>query len=144
MSNDKQEKQRIRACFWCGEPFDKNEEFSKDKLPLIQSYVPCPKCKEIFDKGFHVIGVSHEPMIDGIFPISKDEDGDVLLYPTGAFFVADEDFIRSVITDDEEFLQNVLEKRVLMLPAETVDTRVEEINKNEKNVSVQGSEESVD
>lgn len=121
----------VERCFWCGHLKDKSitdEDVSNKHLQaVIRDYVPCDACKDVFSHGIHVIGVTDHPIIEGMFPISHDEKaGD--LYPTGAMFVANEQFVYGLFTDESEKEQRdrVLKERVLMLPNEFVENLVRE------------------
>lgn len=116
----------IPQCFWCGK--DKNEialmgkidrEDSEAPRHVIMDYEPCDKCKELFDKGIHVIGVTEKPIIKNMFPICTSPDGKSL-YPTGTMFVSSEDWIRRLLSDPEEkgLLDAVLEHRKMLMPEE--------------------------
>ena len=129
------EENRIERCFWCGRPKDQTitEETEETiKQSVINNYNPCEKCKEQFADGVHVIGVTKEPIVKGMFPISKD--GDNVLYPTGSMFVANDDFIKDLISEpsEEQLLHDVLEKRLLMLPDEFVVDIVEQARKEQQ------------
>lgn len=122
----------IPVCFWCGEA--KNEiamlgkidkEDSEAPKYIVLNYEPCDKCKELFSKGIHVVGVTTTPMVDGMFPIQ--ETSSIALYPTGAFFVAPEEWAKLVLEDDEETLKNVLEHKVLLMDNESVLETIAEI-----------------
>ena len=112
--------ERIERCFWCGRPksgaIEETEETIKNSV--ITNYQPCDACKKSFADGIHVMGVTTEPIVQGMFPISKDEKN--TLYPTGSMFVANEEFIKDMLSDEseKELLENVLQDRVLMIPNE--------------------------
>ncbi len=112
--------ERIERCFWCGRPKNGEIEETEEtiKNSVIANYQPCDACKKSFSDGIHVIGVTTEPIVKGMFPISKDEKN--TLYPTGSMFVANEEFIRDMLSDEneKELLENVLQDRVLMIPNE--------------------------
>lgn len=163
------EVKNVEFCFWCGEPKDKsikdeiNSDNKKSFRPVINNYNPCERCKEIFSNGIHVIGVSKEPVIKTMFPITKtDEDGP--LYPTGSMFVADDYFIEELLDspDDKELKENVLKERIIMLPDEFVSQMIKEAREqgrgqsldsiikdkegetDEENVQNQGDEDGLD
>jgi hypothetical protein len=161
---------KIEICFWCGNPKDENishEDLLKAKTDndiVINNYRPCDRCKKMFGKGIHVIGVTDKPIAEGMFPISKSSDQ--TLYPTGSMFVASEEFILDLLSDDaqKELRENVLKERVLMMPDSVVEGIVndarehnqgenldinsalldDEGEKNEENVQDQSNEESLD
>lgn len=112
--------ERIERCFWCGRPKNGEIEETEEtiKNSVINNYQPCDTCKKSFEGGIHVIGVTKEPIVKGMFPISKDDDN--ILYPTGSMFVANEEFIKDMLSeeDEKELLKNVLKDRVLMIPNE--------------------------
>ena len=94
--------ERIERCFWCGRP--KNGEVLETeetvKKSIIRDYVPCNSCKELIDDKIHVIGVTTEPIVEGMFPISADENGENCLYPTGSMFVATENFVKELLSEE--------------------------------------------
>ena len=124
-----EEKETMRVCFWCGRPFDgSDKEIKKDDPIFVASYDPCDKCKEEIGDNIHVIGVTPEPIINEIPAIGKN-DKDEDLYPTGSMFVAGENFLDMIFTQDkdnkteeeiEEQKKAILEAKVLMLPEDTV------------------------
>ena len=129
----------IPQCFWCGQ--DKNElallgkidkQDSEAPRRVIMDYEPCDKCKELFDKGIHVIGVSTEPIIKSMFPISEQPDG-TKLYPTGTMFVSSEDWIRRLLSEpnEQELLNSVLEHKKLMMPEEICAAYVQQAQEME-------------
>ncbi len=164
------EEKKIEICFWCGNP--KEESVSQEELLeaknnnkiVINNYKPCSKCQEMFKDGIHVIGVVDKPIAKGMFPISKSEEH--TLYPTGSMFVASDEFIYDLLSDDaqKELRENVLKERVLMMPDEIVtgivnDAREHnqgedleiseallnnEVKEHEENVQDQSNEKSMD
>lgn len=144
----------IPICFWCGK--DKNEVALMGKINkkdseaprrLIINYDPCDKCKELFDKGIHVIGVTEEPIVKGMFPIIND--GKVTLYPTGSMFVATkewaEDFLKA--NNQEGMIEEVLKKKTLIMPDAFVtevvkESKVQEIEVNIPKEEVQKNEDN--
>lgn len=130
----------IPACFWCGQ--SKNEialmgkidkEDSKAPMKLIVDYEPCDKCKELFSKGVHVIGVIDEPVIEGMFPIYNN--GTEKLYPTGSDFIAPEDWITNFLTvnEQEDMIKGVLDKKKLLMPDSIVNEIIKDIKIEEGN-----------
>ena len=134
------EENRAERCFWCGRLKDPNitEEQAEQMGSVIRSYVPCDSCKELFSKGIHVIGVTKEPIIDGMFPISVN--GDEKLYPTGSMFVANEEFINDMLSEEseKELKENVLREKILMLPDELVSQIVSDARKAEQGQDLDG------
>lgn len=131
----------IPVCFWCGG--DKNEialmgkidkEDSEAPRRLITNYEPCDKCKELFSKGVHVIGVTEQPMAQGMFPIVND--GKNTFYPTGSMFVAPEEWIREFLTANEQtsMIDDVLEKKTLLMPDAIVNQIVNDSKAQEMEV----------
>lgn len=123
----------IPVCFWCGKEKNEialmgkiNKKDSKAPRRIITDYNPCNECKELFEKGIHVIGVVEEPVKEGMFPIISD--GKVKLYPTGATFLATEDWAIRFLTANghEEMIENVLEKKKIVLPNDFVVKAVKE------------------
>ena len=126
---------KIERCFWCGRPKDESvviEEENEDTLrdSIIKNYIPCDKCKREFGNGIHVIGVTKEPIVKGMFPISQDAEN--TLYPTGTMFVSEDSFVENMLADQKELLENVLKERVLLLPEETVADIVEQAQEAER------------
>lgn len=123
-------KKRTEICFWCGKPkhIEEGAEITEEiyKNAVVNNYVPCDACSKTFGDGIHVIGVKREPIVKGMFPISKDSEGD--LFPTGSMFVANESFIKDMLSEEEdkELLENVLQEKILMLKDEVVTEIIEE------------------
>lgn len=134
--------ERIERCFWCGKPksgeIKETEETIKNSV--INNYEPCDACKASFGNGIHVIGVTKEPIVKDMFPISKDDKN--TLYPTGSMFIANEEFIKEMLSDEseKELLEAVLKERVLMIPNELCDqivndARNSQVESNEKYIN---------
>lgn len=116
----------IPCCFWCGE--QKNEiallgkidkQDSEAPKNLIINYEPCYKCKNIFDKGIHVIGAVETPINN--FPrIAGDEH--CSMYPTGTFFVGIPDAIANMLRYNglDHMVDNVLKTKKLVMPEKVV------------------------
>lgn len=124
----------IPICFWCGEEKSEvamlgkiDKQDSAAPMKAVLNYEPCDKCKELFSAGIHVIGVTEQRPVEGMFPISKTENG-ADLFPTGAMFVATEDWVNRMFDKPEmaHMKENVLRDRVLLLPSEIVDDIVKE------------------
>lgn len=121
--------ERIERCFWCGKPksgeIKETEETIKNSV--INNYEPCDACKASFGNGIHVIGVTKEPIVKNMFPISKDDKN--TLYPTGSMFVASEEFIKDMLSDEseKELLEAVLKEKVLMIPNELCEQIVNDV-----------------
>lgn len=134
--------ERIERCFWCGKPksgeIRETEETIKNSV--INNYEPCDACKASFGNGIHVIGVTKEPIVKSMFPISKDEKN--TLYPTGSMFVANEEFIKEMLSDEseKELLDAVLKERVLMIPNELCD----QIVNDARNSQAESNEKYID
>lgn len=138
------EEETLERCFWCGLPKDKtvsDEQITKMR-PVIHDYRPCEACKEKFNGGIHVIGVTDKPIVQGMFPISKSDNGDCL-YPTGSMFVATDEFVKDLLPEEEnkELKENVLRERILMLPEEVVSNIVEEARKAQAGEDITPTEE---
>ena len=140
----------IPVCFWCGN--DKNEvalmgkinrEDSEAPRKLIMDYEPCDKCRELFSKGIHVIGVTDKPVIENMFPII--DDGKETLYPTGSMFVATEDWITRFLTANkqESMIEDVLNKKVFLLPDAFVNEIIKESKAQEMEVNFENLTEEV-
>jgi hypothetical protein len=99
-------------------------------------YEPCEQCKELFNMGIHIIGVSTEPMVETMFPIVNDEN--ITLYPTGSMFVSSEEWVTNFLTanNQQSMLDNVLSNRVLMLPDTIVTEIIEDSKAEEINVEI--------
>lgn len=121
--------ERIERCFWCGKPksgeIKETEETIKNSV--INNYEPCDACKASFGNGIHIIGVTKEPIVKNMFPISKDDKN--TLYPTGSMFVANEEFVKDMLSDEneKELLESVLKERVLMIPNELCEQIVNDV-----------------
>lgn len=137
----------IPICFWCGQ--EKNEVALMGKLGdsrkgedieaprhCITNYDPCDKCKELFSKGIHVIGVTSQPIVQGMFPMVND--GQQTLYPTGSMFVGTEDWVTRFLTanQQEAMIEDVLAKKVLLLPDELVVDMIKEMKIKEMEVNI--------
>ena len=129
----------IPMCFWCGK--DKllgkiDRKDSEAPRKLIMDYEPCDKCKELFSKGVHVIGVTEKPIIEGMFPIV--DDGKITLYPTGSMFVATEDWTERFLKANEQegMIEEVLKKKVFIMPDEIVNEIVKESKVSEMDVEI--------
>lgn len=129
----------IPICFWCGKEKNEvalmgkiNKEDSEAPRRVITNYEPCDSCKELFAKGIHIIGVSETPVMEGMFPISKSGGQD--LFPTGAMFVAREEWVKQMVSEPEEkeLLENVLAERVMLMPSQIVEDIVHEAAKAEE------------
>ena len=122
----------VDTCFWCLKPLDENEKYEKgvDRM-VFHGYTPCKRCKQMFDRGIHVIGTTKEPTSPGMLAIGKGYN-DESLYPTGAMFIGSEDWVKSFLSDekDQEILKNVLESRVMLMPDEVVNEIVKELQKH--------------
>lgn len=129
----------IPMCFWCGG--DKEEVALMGKIDkqdsqaprrVIINYEPCAKCKEIFEKGIHVMGVVDQPMAPGQFPIIEDEN--VTLYPTGSMIVATAEWTERFLTENDkaDMVEHVLSSKALMLPDDFVVSLVKELKDAEE------------
>jgi hypothetical protein len=128
----------IPICFWCGE--EKNEiamlgkidrEDSKAPKAMIFDYEPCDKCKELFDKGIQVIGITDTPIIKDMFPIVDTDSTTV--YPTGCFYIAPVDWVEEFLKDNghPEMVDEVLKSKKLLLPNDFVLSVIKEIQELE-------------
>ena len=131
---------RIERCFWCGRPKDINiketdENLDTLKNSIIKNYIPCDRCKEEIADKIHVIGVTEEPIVPNMFPISKDDN--MTLYPTGSMFAAGEDMIKDMLSDQQDLLENVLNEKVLLLPDKDVTDIIHQIIEYEENNNIQ-------
>lgn len=133
----------IPICFWCGEP--KNEIALLGKLKgdaeapmyMVFDYEPCDKCKEFIEQGIQLIGSTVEPAYPGMPPIAKNEkgnpEGDHFLYPDRSFVVVREEFIREFLSEEpQEFIDSVIEKKALILPAEVLSHIMKEARESEE------------
>lgn len=113
----------ICKCFWCGKEtgiallgkikVGDDKDF-KAPSSIVTSYEPCEACKEIFSKGIHVIGVTEHQPKDERPPLQENPD----LYPTGAFFVSSENFVKNNFKG--KMLEEILEKRKLLMDNDMV------------------------
>lgn len=117
----------VECCFWCLKPIDTTAVLGEEDKIVFRNYDPCPRCEELFKQGIHVIGVSPNMVMPGMFPVTQDPEGKPL-YPTGVMFLASEDWIRRFLADpkDKEILEEVLKERRILMP----DTMVEQIVKD--------------
>lgn len=118
-------------CFWCTKETGKPVQLSevngiKPPTKAILNYEPCDACKEMFGKGIHIIGVVDEPLTETMPPIVND--GEVKLYPTGAFFVASPEWTEQMLkaNNNQQMIEHVLKQRVLMMPDEIVQNIIRE------------------
>lgn len=121
----------IPICFWCGEEKNEvvllgkmNKEDSEAPRRILIDYKPCEKCKKAFEQGIQVIGVNTTPFFDNQEPL-KDE-GDDRLYPSGAYFIATEQWVNRVI-DDEDIRNSTLKTRKLLMEDNIVKDIVNQI-----------------
>jgi hypothetical protein len=133
----------IPICLWCGKEKEEiallgqiNKKDSEAPRRVIMDYEPCEQCKELFNMGIHIIGVSTEPMVETMFPIVNDEN--ITLYPTGSMFVSSEEWVTNFLTanNQQSMLDNVLSNRVLMLPDTIVTEIIEDSIAEEINVEI--------
>jgi hypothetical protein len=132
----------IPVCFWCGKDKDEialmgkiDKEDSEAPRRLIMNYDPCDKCKALFSRGIQVIGASNSPIVPSMFPIV--DDGTIKLYPTGSMFVATEDWAQRFLTANhqEHMIEQVLTKKMLIMPESVVSEIVKESKSPEMEVS---------
>lgn len=119
----------VDTCFWCLKPRNEMETFEKgvDRM-IFHGYTPCKRCKEMFDRGIHVIGVTKTASAEGMIPISKSNEGEDL-YPTGSMFVGTEQWVTSFLSEenDKPLLDEVLKTKVMLMPDEIVNKVVQEL-----------------
>lgn len=128
----------IDTCFWCLKPLNENDKLSKGDRQVFRSYTPCKRCEEIRKHGITVMGTVTECPMEGMPPIM--ENGDLVLYPTGSWFMASEDQIKALLCEKEEQeqLEVVLKERVLLMPEDHVNAiinKMKEIDANMKDVA---------
>lgn len=118
-------------CFWCtketGKPVQLPEvNGQKPPAKAILNYEPCDACKEMFSHGIHIIGVVDKPFVESMPPIINE--GDMKLYPTGAFFVASPEWTEQMLKTNhkEAMIQEVLTRKVMMMPNEIVEKIIAE------------------
>lgn len=133
----------VPVCFWCGQ--DKNEiaflgKIGKSKaedpeapMHMILDYEPCDMCKELFSRGIHVFGVTEKQPDDKRPPITT-AGGGTPMYPTGTFFVGTRDWIKRLLSDNPETLDEVLDKGTLALSDDMVVSIIEEFKKYEEEI----------
>lgn len=106
-----------RACFICGQTFDaeivintKINKHEADKVKKLHGEVvgfldePCDTCKGYMEKGIIVITID----------LGKTEDPKNP-YRTGGFFVVTEDYIKRLIDNDPEYLEEVLKRKFMFM-----------------------------
>ena len=127
------EKETIDTCFWCGKPMDTSiDECPKDKIMKISTYDFCDRCEETYKDGIKLIGVTEEPLVEGMFPVLDEED--IKLYPTGSIMQCHEDYIKEILFDDKERLDIVLEHKLMFVPENILEKLIEEVRKAEKEI----------
>ena len=121
----------IPICFWCGEEKNEvvllgkmNKEDSEAPRRILIDYEPCEKCKKAFEQGIQVIGVNTTPFFDNQEPLKKE--GDARLYPSGAYFIATEQWVNRVIAD-EDIRNSTLKTRKLLMEDNIVKDIVNQI-----------------
>ena len=133
----------IPICFWCGK--EKNEiamlgkidkADSKAPMKAILNYEPCEACKEAIGKGIHVIGVQEKPIVEQMHPIAETPEGK--LYPTGSFFVSTPEWTKAMLeaNGNGNLVEEVLNKKTLLMPEEIVEQIIEDFGKEAKEVKV--------
>ena len=105
----------VPFCFWCKKPKDKSIT-DTDIHGAIYDYDPCCNCKDIFDKGILVIGVTEVPVEENLTPIAKDQRGKPW-YPDSTYFVAPHELVRTFLKDQPEYLAHTLETKKLLMPS---------------------------
>lgn len=118
-----------KCCFWCLKPLDPDKKLQEGEKMYFESYVPCERCEELFSHGIQVIGVSPSMVMPGMIAVTKDNNGNPL-YPTGAMFLASEDWVREILSEesDKEMLNEVLKARKMLMPDEIVGDVVNKLN----------------
>lgn len=107
----------IPVCFFCGE--EKNEvallgRIGKGKEDIeaprhaLLDYEPCEECLKKMATGIALIEVSNTPNSDNQPPIIENA------YPTGNWWVVDEDFVRSNIQPSELAEQVIVHRKCLV------------------------------
>lgn len=90
----------IIKCFWCMEDINvklmgriKNDICDDVVAPdhMILDYKPCPKCKQLFDKGCICIEITDKPNKNAYIPFPNTE-----CYPTGSYTVLEKDFAEKI------------------------------------------------
>lgn len=127
----------LLCCFWCGEDMGVtiDRRVKRGRPPIdapkrfIAGYDPCDKCKKIFDKGIHVIGVTPDPVYENQEPMGMD--GKTPMYPNGTWFMASEEWVTHFLADDQEAIDKVIEARKLLVPYEIVEKVVGAIKQEE-------------
>lgn len=130
-------------CFWCGKEkgialMGKLKGDAPAPPGVICDYDPCPECEAIFNQGIQVIGVTTEPIMKDMPPISHKDDG-TPLYPDTTYFVAREEYANQLYPDNPEAVESVLRTRRLLMPSEMVrkviESNSEEDSEDESNES---------
>lgn len=132
----------LLTCFWCGGEMgvaiDRRIKKGPSRMDppkhYIADYTPCDKCKEMFDKGIHVVGVTETPIMPDQEALGQDETGRPM-YPDGTWFMASEEWATRFLADDQEALNSCLEKRRILVPSEFVNAVVSRFKNEEAQVN---------
>ena len=107
----------VPVCFFCGEP--KNEVVLLGKIGkgtedleaphyALLDYEPCEKCLKKMATGITLVEVSNTPNSENQPPIVADT------YPTGNWWVVDEDFVRNNIQPSKLAEQVIVHRKCLV------------------------------
>lgn len=134
----KDEVMDIDTCFWCLKPLNENDKLQKGDRQIFRSYTPCKRCEEIRKHGITVMGTVTECPMEGMPSIMETDD--LVLFPTGSWFLATEEQIRALLCEEEEKeqLEAVLKEKVLLMPEDHVQAiidKMKEMDTNMKDVS---------
>lgn len=107
----------IPVCFFCGEPknevallgrIGKGTEDIEAPRHALLDYEPCEECLKKMATGIALIEVNNTPNSDNQPPIIENA------YPTGNWWVVDEDFVRNNIQPVELAEQVIVHRKCLV------------------------------
>lgn len=125
----------VKCCFWCLKPLNENVVLGENDKMVFESYEPCEKCAELFSHGIQVMGVSHTMVMPGMIPVTKDDKGEPL-YPTGAMFLASEQWVRELLKEEseKELLTEVLLTKKMLMPDAIVGAIINDLEQQNAEV----------
>lgn len=115
----------IPVCFFCGEPknevallgrIGKGTEDIEAPRHALLNYEPCEECLKKMATGITLVEVSNTPNSDNQPPIVA------YAYPTGNWWVVDEDFVRNNI-QPPELAEQVIVHRKCLVDADAITFR---------------------
>lgn len=130
---------KIKTCFWCLKPFDKQISFDKEKDTMeFSSYDLCEDCKKMLGNNIHVIGVASQQMLKSQPALFFGKNGESY-YPTGSMFVATNEWIMDFLreNDSSELADAIIRNRVFTIPQELMDVLIEKFKDEDVNQMVE-------